>query len=84
MYLFIYLFGSLLAPSFHGCRHSFLSFFSPLTWGPFGEGCETCSVLRVMGLRLESCCGSPSAAGAPCACLPKWVWVPWVMGEGRC
>lgn len=38
MYLFIYLFGSLPAPSFHGCCHSFFSSFPPLTWGPFGEG----------------------------------------------
>lgn len=70
MYLFIYLFGSLPAPSFHGCRHSFLSFFPPLTWGPFGEGCDTCSVLRVMGLRQDSCCSSLTAVG--------WGW------EGPC
>lgn len=59
MYLFIYLFGSLPTPSFHGCCHSFLFSFPPLTWGPFGEGCDACSVRRVTGL-------GQAAAAAPC------------------
>lgn len=51
MYLFIYLFGSLPAPSFHSCRHSFLSFSSDLGTFVGGRGYNICSVLRVKGLR---------------------------------
>ena len=43
IYLFIYLVPFLLQASTAAAIVSFLS-FPPLTWGPFGEGCDACSV----------------------------------------